>query len=373
MRFLRLRVPGKAMLFGEYGALQGGTVAAVACGSVFFEIEVTLDTSILPGVCIIESTFFDSGTLLLDLNQINFQVSEIPTQHSFFSSIIHPWKKEIVGLKSGIRIHILKSFCPSLGLGSSSAILAAAHFAFSNLILGNTFCIDFKKLNGHKTFTIENSFWIKAMQSLHLMQGKGSGYDVAVQLASLQIIDSADGNVSQSLEYFGDLLFNYRSINNSNNLNKSDEKYFVSPDLKLIPFSTLRKTDLLKKTPMGFLLGSGIYSSTTQALKSHKTAAFLNSNSQLAADFFEGKRPLCELMAESRQLSLAAGLWGSGESSYYQLALQLEENGIHFKTMGAGHGDCFWIAENPERLRGLNHVITGRPLIDSVVHVFNII
>lgn len=370
MRSFLLRVPGKAMLFGEYGALMCGTVAAVACGSVFFEIEVTLDTSILPGVCIVESSFLDSGSLLLDFNQIDFQFSEMSTQHSFFKAIVLPWKKEIVDLKSGIRIQVLKSFSPSLGLGSSSAILAAVHFAFSKLILGNTNCVDFKELSESKTFAIENSFWNKAMQSLHLMQGKGSGYDVAVQLASMQIVDSANGNVAQITPHSHDLLFKYR-LNYW--LNSADKNQFISPFLSLIPVSTIRKTNLLKSTPMGFLLGSGIYSSTTQALKTHKSANFMIANSQLAADFFEGKRPLCELMAESRQLSLAEGLWGNIDSSYHQLALQLEENRIHFKSMGSGYGDCFWIAENPERLQGLNHVITGKPLIESVVHVFNII
>ncbi|MES2615339.1 MAG: hypothetical protein V4591_07990, partial [Bdellovibrionota bacterium] len=149
----KLHVPAKAMLFGEYAVLQNFPAVAITFYHYSFQINVNIKKSfhMKENKVFIKSSFSSYGT--------------------FFDQLLHPWLNLLVGYD--VEIEILQSFPPSLGFGSSSAIIAGVSLAL------------YEFFYDHKNIVEEAEFWKYVRKSIVCVQGKGSGYDVGVQLASI--------------------------------------------------------------------------------------------------------------------------------------------------------------------------------------------
>lgn len=274
---MKFKVPGKALLFGEYGVLKGFPAIAMSVPSYMMEIEI-LKGSKQRWWATIESQ------LLSDSLVIDGHSSDSESDHAqFFYSILVQYQTFFE--THSLEIKVTKSFSPGLGLGSSSSFMASLH----------------------KFFQLELNFsdaklWENIFESIKLFQGKGSGYDVSVQLASM---------------------------------GHTEPEYFSYTLEKPIP-----KLVEVKPFVAGVFVETGVISKTREVILLQQND-YSNAHGELASEYLniKSKNELGNLMNRSKAVSLKQGILFSET----ELVRTLDRHSIPFKTMGAGGGDCLWI------------------------------
>lgn len=298
-------VPGKTLLFGEYGLLTGGEGVVVTLPSFRFHIGMELkEKNGHAENCLlsIRSDFFETG-------QKSFLLGSLPgagdADANFWQGLLFPYLDFLNGFET-FEIEIKESFSPSLGFGSSSALVAAVHSFLYRAEFGrDTECL------------AAPVFWERVFIALEKMQSRGSGYDVATQHAA-----SYSGHVQ---------FWNYK---------KGNETVPSLIELEM-------PRDVLN---FGLLVATGNYASTKLAVQKFladedkKRAAA--AHSELAKDFLGNlaAHVLPQLMRRSRAIAREQGILSMPEGQAAQLVEALENKGLHFKTLGSGFGDCLWVA-----------------------------
>jgi diphosphomevalonate decarboxylase len=352
-----VRVPGKALLFGEYGLLQGlpGVVLTVPEFSFFVEMQSQPASSDVVVSC--ESPHYAGGALHVSRDQwlraekiLSQDFSRAELLRAFASEpqademcsligILFPYATLLREPKQTLKIQVHHCFSPALGLGSSSAFLTALH------ALARRRCEESNLEMPEK--------WSAVEASLRLTQGRGSGYDILAQWEALNTLSPRLYWVSP----FGSECPGCEDIT-LQAFNKWSEELQRHPH-----FAKARGTGA-----RGFrIVPSGVYAPTASLLlkkstaKSHKpvhltTPAklevdeknFGQQHAALAADwkragFSLAKLP--DLFARSREIAKEQGLFGEPSTPFHSACQDWQVTGTPFKTMGAGYGDSLLVLE----------------------------
>lgn len=312
-----LRLPAKILLFGEYGLMYGGSGVVLTTSSYQFEIACTLNLNRKCSedvVARVWSSFFESGSCIVKAGEGKL----VDSESGFFAKLLQPWYPEIAD--KYLEIHVTKSFLPRFGFGSSSALIAGINLSL------------WKTLHGE----IDQKYWVRLRDSLHVVQnGKGSGYDVAVQtLASIQ-----NKNILWSVHW------------------PANAKV---PDVNVIENSNQELS--------GVIVDSGEYSDTSAALQNTQwnNAQYASQYAKIADDFLQNRATLKKAVRDSfllaSQQGIVTGVWSEFLSS-------LANEGIDGKTLGAGAGDAFWLLldRNEIKKRNLKHPLSGKNLDEHIL------
>ncbi|MEY2987693.1 MAG: hypothetical protein RJB13_1214, partial [Pseudomonadota bacterium] len=219
---------------------------------------------------------------------------------------------------------IIEAYSPAYGFGSSSAIQAAFHLFFQSLV--STKKTQFAEL--------DSEFWKGVYHTLKLLQGRGSGYDVATQI-------------------FGALLDHFEepllvSFKDQGRISESGNGMF-SPQVSGLSISC----DELKK--FGCFIETGIQSDTRSVLNNNRTrdlgGYFFDSQKNFADAFIADPQhaTAVELCRASSQLALQYGLLPETPEliRFTNVCTALK---YPWKTMGAGFGDCLWVMASREEV-----------------------
>lgn len=338
---LRVRVPAKAMLFGEYGVLRGGPALVATLPELKLNLcvrarsavdaeglkwpQVSFRSDFLGSPCVLGQAFFSDETHEQEFNRL-------------LESRGEKWRlvlRAIVALKSVLRdqgwgsvdFEVLESFSPDLGLGSSSALLVALYRACQALKHDNVqeggFGVEIAQLGPEE--------WQGLISLLRAAQGPGSGYDLAVQFLASQC-----SLRDQVFPVQGRTLWVFRPANSSE----------TAPEAVSVEAPWFWQQ-------CGFLIPSGVLASTAEVLNhvSSKQEPLWLEHGEIASlailrvvdrshwrQAASGQpHPLADLFLRSRTTADAQGISAHIRSGW------LEDWGVqHYKTMGAGHGDCVW-------------------------------
>jgi len=274
-------VPAKAMLFGEYAVLQNFPAVAVTLTKHHFIIRVSLSPKGNSTVNV-KSAYFPSGEFHFSLKENN---------NEFFANLLLPWKKYLS--EFNISIEILKSFDKNLGFGSSSAIISAVSLSLYEYFFGIKNCLQ------------DEMFWKYVRQSIAQIQGKGSGYDVGVQLAAIL-------HAEQSL-----CCWSFQ--------NKTNTSVPIIKKLNIPP-------EVLKQ--YGCFLKTHVYANTKKLLSTTINSEFIKTSGEFAKSFLQN------YSVQNLQILMSSQNYNSVDE-LQKIITKL--NGIMFKFMGAGHGDCLWV------------------------------
>ncbi len=344
----RVFVPAKAMLWGEYGVLHGGPAVAVSIPQISFELHVIARK--IPEKVLSEDTFalsvfsdfFPTGKLFLSRSQIETAFPAASRDEKFFAGICFPWSH--VFDSWSVDIYVKRSFSPALGFGSSSALLVALHRTLARLAWGTPLIQN------------ENVFWNGVFESLRRVQSGGSGYDVAVQNASMCFVDADGvGNCEGGAGCCGLRVWEY-----------------------------WRKLDVPHVSPLvvdnlagfGVFLASHVYSDTRQALRTQgESADFALKHESIAREFLNKPtaQSLSSLMKLARDVGRAQGIIPQNfhPGDFAKLCSILDNLGVPWKHMGSGKGDCLWVLASREDLGGVFHPVTHKMLSQEVVFDFS--
>jgi mevalonate kinase len=292
-------LPGKALLFGEYGLLLGlpGVVVTLPA----FPMEVVC--SLIPA----------KGT-----PEVRIKSALLPKQHltlrggerGFFPSLLAPYQEVLTHFRRkgyDLTMAVTRYFPPSLGMGSSSALLASFHaflFSFLDAAPPLSSPIFFERLH----------------TSINDCQGAGSGYDATLQLAA------QGSSVPQ--------LWRYQRA-----------PHAALPDFSVLPPSSK------KAVHYGTILKTNRYARTKKALKRFATSgdpSLAQAHGALATRFLQDPSPshLLGLMEEAQHLQKQQGILPN-----LPLLQRLRAAQVPFKSLGAGFGDCLW---SPWKAEGLS-------------------
>lgn len=309
------RVPAKALLFGEYGLLRGGCAAVVLLPQYGFRLSFMVKKSVaLEQSYVLRSDFFtEDVTLSRSLLNSEEQIGLSEEQRNL-CSYLSQYRNEL--LNSTLFIEILEAYSPALGFGSSSAIQSAIHLFFARLNMPEE--IQFEQLG--------TEFWAKAFRTLQTLQGRGSGYDVAVQIF---------GALHSKLD--SPCLLSFR---NEGLAHVAGDSFFPKVSQLAIDSCELRK--------FGCFVETGVHSNTRAVLKETQGRRFDDF-------FFSAQKELAHKFIADPCVDSAAQLCrvASGISLQYGLLPMTHEllcftdtcreANIPWKTMGAGFGDCLWV------------------------------
>lgn len=423
-RTLRVKVPAKAMLFGEYGVLEGGPAFAVVLPYPFFELELRL----VHGACAaprvtMHSAFFSQGRTAVSLGALTrLRDAVLPTPPRAFPDLdtvsalpmelspdaLDPWMPRDAFARAlaawvlpfvdeladalgqgthdscdshgSLEMSVLTSFSPAWGMGSSSALIAGIH-------AGLEFLLGAGRPAGVKSGDVISVLdtgapLLRALTSLRLGQGRGSGYDVAVQKQSARILELSPRAETDTPE-FSDLLDSpewKRALGGTPGLWRF-QWCDGSPRAQCIGLP-------VPLSCMGVLIETGVYSHTAAALSSvdapvaagraarHLSRSEAARRHEACARAFETVRDttaLAGLVDQARDVAIAHGILPiEGPSPLARLARLLLETGLPFKSMGAGGGDCLWVLATRAQIEELSlvHPVTGKGLADSIVFSF---
>ncbi|WGL59098.1 hypothetical protein QEJ31_11260 [Pigmentibacter sp. JX0631] len=295
--------------------LNFGKAVAVTFDQYYFQFKIKVSSNIEHTSSIkIESSFFSSNFVQFSCKELEQNSTIADKKTLFFIQLLQPWKQFIQN--RNIEISILNSFSPSLGFGSSSAIIAGISAAFNTIFLNDT------------PIFSNPILWKNIRQSIKNIQGKGSGYDVAIQLAHYLIEEKKDRTEFWTFQ------------NQINSEIPNVTKFNLIDDIKLY----------------GCFLKTNIYSDTKKAIhifsQNSKKEDYAASHTKLAEHFIAEPtlKNLNYLMEESFLIANKQNILPLNIESFNNLTQQLKAFNIKFKTMGAGHGDCLWVLSSPENL-----------------------
>ncbi|MCA2959053.1 MAG: hypothetical protein IOD12_02290 [Silvanigrellales bacterium] len=317
-RSTRVRVPGKALLFGEYGLLAGsggpGIVLTLPQTSFLVRVEVVSVSLHAVPFLEVKSAFLGPEGLCASLERWQTWCDEgartqggFSSHERYFFSVLFPFRDALAHAGLAVRVAVLEAFSPSLGLGSSSALLVGVHEGLRRLV----------PLGPHDAFEA-------ALKSIHLYQGRGSGYDAQVQRAALGTL--------------------------------TPKVFVVVPgeqctDVSDVAFSSWQR-DFAAGCPGFSLHASGTYAPTAELLATPEPVSkssgmphtsYASAHTALAEEWRAGDfslRRLPELCARSREIALHQGLFGNPNGPFALTCSTLQSQGVAFKTTGAGHGDA---------------------------------
>jgi hypothetical protein len=345
---VQIRIPAKAMLFGEYGVLRGGPALVATLVEPHFEITAELVSSPAVsspklGVALeFSSDYFeqplqfdaraqqlsgDSGAAALFIEKcLNVLVSEM-----------HAWSKADLVL----RIKVTQAFASELGLGSSSAIVAGlvwlSHWAACHAATDG---IANRHLYQPRSFDLA---WPQLHGCVLAAQGKGSGYDVAVQYAALEVLDSSI-QASPGLWFFQpagipvlERIVNARFWQNAG---------------YLLPSGVAAATGAILSTLSGGAAADGY--ARQHADIAHEAIRRMRDESLWTES--KGSHPLADLLSSALAIAQQQGIAGHVERIS---GLSLLPPGTVYKTMGAGFGDCVWCC--PGQMKPVNFLPSGLP------------
>ncbi len=298
-------VPAKAMLFGEYGVLYLGKAIALTFYQHSFHIDIQLQPTQSSGKVIVKSLFFTENPLEFNLTD-NLNSSD-NRDLCFFKNLLHPWNQHLKN--KNLYIEIKNSFNPDLGFGSSSALIAGISKGLWKLLFNDIEFLD------------NEQFWSSVRESLNRIQGSGSCYDVAVQLAASQ----------EDIPTVKTQLWLFQNRHESS-----------IPIIKNITLS-----DRIEN--YGFFIKTSVYSDTSNILKGfhsqEKKKEFAAQHALLADKFIEDSSLLhtISLMKQSLKIAQKQELIPKNILNLNKLLDKLNDLQIPYKTMGAGHGDCLWV------------------------------
>lgn len=309
-------IPGKALLFGEYGLLAGGPAAVVTLPQYKFQLQFEMQDS-AADTCqyILKSDFLDTDVALTANDLQAGPTPEWSDETSNLFCYLSSYTKELH--ERSLTLCVTESFSPTLGFGSSSAMQAAVHLYFASMKYGH---------NVHVS-QLDQTFWTSVYMTLQRLQGRGSGYDVAVQIVAA--LQPQPERVS---------LLSFRNHSFHSDLHKNG----FTPVIAAMPVS---ETELRQ---LGCFVETGVRSDTRQVLRqtsrSYFSAKFYAQQKELAEAFianptFSTASQLCSVAAE---LACDFGLLPQCGEVQTFVALCRKE-GIPWKTMGAGFGDCLWV------------------------------
>lgn len=315
MNELEIKIPAKALLFGEYGVLNNGKAIAISFNHYFFHMSFRIENSEQNNAKInIISDFFRDKKVSFSTDELlkpSIQDSNI----LFFINLLQPWSNFLES--KNLTIKIFNSYSPQLGFGSSSALIAGTSYAFNKLFLND------------KEIFLNEDLWFKIRQSIKNIQQKGSGYDVAIQLAAIQTQSNVNNNVS------------FWQFQN--------KQYSVIPEVtKFTPTENTHS--------YGCFIKTNIYSDTKKAIQSFMSnmekETFAHLQMQLVENFIMNSRleNVKQLMNKSLNLATLQKIIPDNSSSFRELQAKLEKENIAYKTMGAGHGDCIWTLATAQEL-----------------------
>jgi mevalonate kinase len=315
MNRLHLSIPAKALLFGEYGVLYSGKAIAATFFNTYFHINIHIQKVTQDESISIKSDFFPNKIIQFQRSFLNDKMISLRDRNIFFFfNLLKPWYESLKSYK--LEIHIEKSFHPSLGFGSSSALIAGISRGLWQLIYNN------------EEYLTHALFWKKIRESIKNIQGNGSGYDIAVQL-----IASQENHINQKLNLW---VFQ--------NNKESDIPYIE----KLISIDNI--------TNFGCFISTNIYSDTTKAIKTFQIEKnklnYAKQHSEIA-NWFLLNQTLENLkigMEKSLKIAKQQGIIPTDNKKFNQLTSTLNFQNIPYKTMGAGNGDCLWVLANKKKL-----------------------
>ncbi|APJ03091.1 mevalonate kinase [Silvanigrella aquatica] len=300
-------IPAKALLFGEYGVLYGGRALAVTFFQDYFQISATLKKQSNNCQIKINSDFFNSQSLNISNEQfIQENKSPLDRDSFFFVNLLKPWHLHLKNWD--LEFHIENSFSPSLGFGSSSALIAG----FSKIL--------WQMIYNNKDYLTSTLFWKNVRTSIQNIQGQGSGYDVAVQLAGSNITDK---NVIQFWSF----------QNQEGSAIPKIESFYPKEHI----------------SNLGCFIATHIYSDTKKALKKFQSEKnklnFAAQHSDIANELYNHNsfEDLALAMQKSLKIAQNQEIIPTESESFNNLLAKLDLFHIPFKTMGAGHGDCIWV------------------------------
>lgn len=317
-----VRVPAKALLFGEYGLLFGKTGVVAVLPQPVFDLRVTL----APGEGVeVRSAFFPAGRIFFALGK-----EEADPATRLLRGALWPFAGALQGVRAIIDVE--RAFPPDLGLGSSSALIAAIHFCLERLLA--------TQLESGAAVR-----WRRLQESLEQGQGGGSGYDVWTQFHAASVIDGeaavADGEAMEQRPELRISTFVRPAADVPRNALSAAG---VPRNARLANAEALR-------AELGILVRSGSYSCTATALQTHGgSEAFAMAHARIAeaasALPWTPDR-LKSWFQESRAVAHAQGILPRAaelpESEAFAILLRwLEGAGVEYKSMGAGGGDCLW-------------------------------
>lgn len=313
MNHVHLSIPAKALLFGEYGVLFGGKAIAVTFFDHYFEISLKIKNFEENSSIQIKSDFFTNKNILFSTNDFENSLNQDPNIF-FFVNLLKPWKHFLN--HSHLEIEIHKSFSPALGFGSSSALIAGVSSALWQLIFQN------------QDYLNQIEFWNYIKQSITNIQGSGSGYDVAVQLAALK---EQETNSKTKCWIF----------QNKNNSIVPSISHFV-PDVSIFN--------------LGCFVSTNIYSNTSKIIRKFQNTKdkknFANKHAEISDLFLTNQSieniQIC--MNKSIKIAKEQDILPTNDIKLNQLISTFNSKQISFKTMGAGHGDCLWVLANKNKL-----------------------
>lgn len=384
-----LTVPAKAMLFGEYGVLYGGPALVATLAEPCFVFQMRLEEiakkaavhSPLPVVTFesemvgLPVSFDGQGRAVTDFE------NQGPV--AFLSRIFGSLNQELRLIESAglcLRICIDRAYAPDLGLGSSSAVIAGIvalvmqatsavsrqHGAHQGTDPGKASGVPGAlRLQGFGS--LNQSTWGLLRGALHAAQGRGSGYDVAVQFLAAQwsTVLSPELNTSLLRELDqgpqpepeippkGRLWTFWPSQRNASLPPEPADAFPIQPPGGVQVPQVDQWTDHPFWLHAGWLLPSGQAAATQEILRKPNTnePLYAQEHAGLAVRAWHrvnkqsdwlatgGPHPFADLFDEALELAQAQGI-AHHLGTYSELA-QLR-NLMAYKTMGAGHGDSVW-------------------------------
>lgn len=338
MKPMRVKIPAKAMLFGEYGVLAGGKALVCLLPNIFFDIEIDTKSLSLKNETLssesvsefehthifVKSDFFKNGfcDFYLKSEQILSSDSAVSSrgliagssESTFFKNALTPWAEHLKSCKINITIH--QSFPPDLGFGSSSSIITALSYAL--------FCFVYE----HAPTITDECLWTKIRDSLRFAQGTASGYDVGVQMA--HVIESHNKNDSK--------------------VQTNKPSFWIYQNQSTTHVPHIQLWTQLDHEPhlswLGCFVKTEIYSDTKKAVKTFTNLSqddktfFMTEHTKIAETFLHSpnKETLIKCMDQSITLAKQQDIFVETE-----LTQTLISKNIPFKTMGSGCGDCLWV------------------------------
>ncbi len=344
-------VPAKAMLFGEYGVLSGGPVLVATLADHCFRFRATL-TSLAD--CGIQRTRrdpkFSSSLVVSFVSDLVPDTAEFSSSGEFvgaetvsgpigfISKCLSVVEADLLSIeKRGLHLHIevVQGFSPALGLGSSSAMIVGlitivkrAAMAAGQAVVVHS---PLEQAVGCSPLLDE---WPLLSAAIKQVQGRGSGYDVAVQWVA-----------SREETPLQDQLWRFNPPKASGEMPELipiEHPEFWLHAGRLLPSGTAAPTGEILEGSQSHGAGARPGGKPSFAQRHAQLAhlAFLRLADPSLWEAARGTHPLADLFDQSLELAQEQGI---ADHVGQMPNLVLMHGTLAYKTMGAGCGDSLWI------------------------------
>lgn len=330
-------VPGKALLFGEYGVMRGGEAVAVCLPNFKMSVDFSFTEAKAEPLYSLASDYLRRTIVVQQSKLGQFLESAEANEERNLACYLSGFSEFLQCVTLSAKVS--REFAPSLGFGSSSALLSAFHIALAERFFSSNLAAQLSN----------SEFWRPLYTSLmSLQEGRGSGYDVALQTwAAL--------NCKQE---FAPTVLRFRDAA----YGQAGERAVFSPEISVVPMSA---TEL---GHMGCFVESGVRSETRRVLQNMEKGKIESGFYEQQKSF--AKRFLAEPMLDNamrlcREASFLALSYGLLPATYslQSFTRRCDSLGIAWKTMGAGYGDCLWVIANRMHVESIIREIAAPEMI----------